>query len=154
MRVILLVVISVWLPPVSAQDIPFAFESPEQEARYQALATELRCLVCQNQSLAESNAALAQDLRQIVYNMLQEGRSDAEIIDFLVARYGDFVLYRPPVKATTIVLWCAPFVLLIAALFIAVRIARKRARLEAVELPAADLERARAMLSRNENSTS
>lgn len=155
MRIVpLLVVMSLWLPLVAAQDVPFAFESAEQQARFQNLAAELRCLVCQNQSLADSNADLAQDLRQIVYDMLQEGHSDAEIIDFLVARYGDFVLYRPPVKATTVVLWCAPFVLLIAALLIAVRIARRRSAAQSIELDAADRERAKALLSRNEKSAS
>ncbi|GAB6068485.1 cytochrome c-type biogenesis protein CcmH [Methylothermus subterraneus] len=85
------------------------FPNPELEARYLRLIEELRCLVCQNQSLADSNADLAEDLRGEVYNLLLAGKSDREIIDFLVDRYGDFVLYRPPLKPATFFLWFGPF---------------------------------------------
>jgi cytochrome c-type biogenesis protein CcmH len=104
----------------------FEFDSPEQEARFKALSGELRCLVCQNQSIADSNADLAQDLRREVYEMIKAGRGDAEIVDFLVARYGDFVLYRPPVKATTVALWVGPFVLIAIGLFFLLRFIRAR----------------------------
>jgi cytochrome c-type biogenesis protein CcmH len=97
--------------------------APPDEARYQALIDELRCLVCQNQTIAESNAPLAADLRQQVRRQMDEGRTDREIIDYVTARYGDFVLYRPPFKARTWLLWVGPFALLLtvvalAALFI------------------------------------
>jgi len=82
------------------------------DARLQALEKELRCLVCQNQTLADSSAGLAEDLRREVRTLARSGKTDAEIKDFLVARYGDFVLYKPPVKATTWVLWFGPFALL------------------------------------------
>lgn len=82
--------------------------SADQEARFKTLTTELRCLVCQNQTIADSNAALAVDLRNEVQRMLAAGSSDAQIIEFMTARYGDFVLYRPPVKSTTLLLWAAP----------------------------------------------
>jgi cytochrome c-type biogenesis protein CcmH len=82
------------------------------EERLKHLAVELRCLVCQNQTLADSNAPLAEDLRREVREMITKNMSDQEIIDFLVSRYGDFVLYRPPLKATTTLLWVGPFVLL------------------------------------------
>lgn len=91
------------------------------EVRYHALIQELRCLVCQNQNLAESNAPLAQDLKQQVSEMLLAGKSDTEIKDYLIARYGDFVLYRPPFKPLTWLLWLGPFVLLGFGLFIAWR---------------------------------
>ena len=87
-------------------------DDPVVEARLKQLAVELRCLVCQNQTLADSNAPLAEDLRREVREMITKGMSDQEIIDFLVSRYGDFVLYRPPMKATTSLLWLGPFVLL------------------------------------------
>jgi cytochrome c-type biogenesis protein CcmH len=87
-------------------------EDPVVEARLKHLAVELRCLVCQNQTLADSNAPLAEDLRREVREMITKNMSDKEIIEFLVSRYGDFVLYRPPLKATTTLLWVGPFVLL------------------------------------------
>ncbi|MCB1866881.1 MAG: cytochrome c-type biogenesis protein CcmH [Chromatiales bacterium] len=89
------------------------FGSKADEERYKDLIAELRCMVCQNQSLADSDAPLAKDLRDEVYEMFSAGQSNVEITDFLVARYGDFVLYRPPVKSETIVLWAGPFVLLL-----------------------------------------
>lgn len=95
-----------------------ASADPVLEARVNKLSEELRCLVCQNQSLADSHAELAIDLKNQVREMLQKGMSDQQVLDFLVQRYGDFVLYRPPVKATTWLLWGGPFVLLIAALAI------------------------------------
>ncbi len=86
-----------------------SFPSPELEQRYDHLLEELRCLVCQNQSLAESEADLAEDLRDEIYRMILAGKSDEEIIRFLTERYGDFILYRPPLKATTLLLWLGPF---------------------------------------------
>jgi len=92
---------------------PLIFMNPEQEARYNELTLELRCLVCQNQNLADSDAPLAQDLRKEIYDMMQAGQSNEEIKMFLVDRYGDFVLYKPPVKGNTLALWLAPAVLLL-----------------------------------------
>jgi cytochrome c-type biogenesis protein CcmH len=96
-----------------AADTPLGFSDKARQAEFETLLEELRCLVCQNQSLADSHADLAQDLRQEVYRMLDEGRSRAEVLEFMVARYGDFVLYRPPVKNTTWLLWGAPLLLLV-----------------------------------------
>ena len=87
-----------------------------QDVRYHQLINELRCLVCQNQTIAESNAPLAVDLREQVKKQLAEGKSNTEITSYLTARYGDFVLYRPPFKANTLLLWAGPFVLLSGAL--------------------------------------
>ncbi|MDR2837616.1 MAG: cytochrome c-type biogenesis protein CcmH [Azonexus sp.] len=97
---------------------------PVAEKRLQALSKELRCLVCQNETIADSNAELAGDLRREIRSMIHEGRSDTEIVDFMVARYGDFVLYRPQVKGATLLLWGGPGVLLllgVSALFIYLR---------------------------------
>ncbi|MDT8321406.1 MAG: cytochrome c-type biogenesis protein [Xanthomonadales bacterium] len=91
---------------------PLVFDSAEQEERYKELTVELRCAVCQNQNLADSDAPLAQDLRQEIYKMMQAGKSDDQIKQFMVERYGDFVLYRPPVKGNTLALWLLPGILL------------------------------------------
>ncbi len=91
---------------------PLVFDNDEQEARYLELTRELRCLVCQNQNLADSDAPLAHDLRKEIYRMLQAGESNEQIKTFLVDRYGDFVLYRPPVKGNTLALWLLPAALL------------------------------------------
>jgi len=89
---------------------------PVAEKRLQALSRELRCLVCQNETIADSNAELAVDLRREIRGMIRDGRSDHEIIDFMVVRYGDFVLYRPPVKGLTLLLWGGPALLLLVSL--------------------------------------
>ena len=108
---------------------PFEFRSAEQETRFQELTLELRCAVCQNQNLADSDAPLAQDLRQEIYDMMQAGRTDDEIKVFMVDRYGDFVLYRPPMKGNTLALWLLPAALLgIGALAVFFTV-RKRNRL-------------------------
>ena len=106
---------------------PLPFRDRAEEERFQTLVEELRCLVCQNQNLMDSDAGLAGDLRREVFDLMRSGKSDAEIRDFLVQRYGDFVLYRPPVKGTTWLLWFGPAVLLAAAGFGVVRLARRRA---------------------------
>ena len=102
------------------------FDNPQQEQRYKKLIDELRCLVCQNQNLADSNAELAVDLRKQVYKMINEGQSDKEIMDFMVTRYGDFVLYRPPFKASTFFLWIGPFIIFIIGVFVLIRFIRQR----------------------------
>lgn len=101
---------------------------PAQQARYEALTHELRCLVCQNETIADSSAELADDLRRQVYAQVAAGKSDAEIKRYLTDRYGDFVLYRPPFKPLTWLLWAGPFAVLLIALLIAVRFARGRRR--------------------------
>ena len=99
----------------------FEFDSPETEKVFHKLSDELRCLVCQNQNIAESNADLAKDLRLEIYNMLQEGKTEEEIVDFMVQRYGDYVLYRPPFKPMTWLLWFAPIIIFILGLIFVVR---------------------------------
>ena len=106
---------------------PALAQDPALEKRVTGLAHELRCLVCQNQSLADSNAELAVDLRRQIREQLERGASERDVIGFMVQRYGDFVLYRPPLKASTLALWIGPFVLLLAgALLLWRRIARRR----------------------------
>ena len=96
------------------------------ERRVSHLSHELRCLVCQNQSLAESNAPLAQDLRNQIREQIAAGKSDQDVVDFMVQRYGDFVLYRPPFKASTLVLWVGPFLFLALGFFFLFRFLRRR----------------------------
>jgi cytochrome c-type biogenesis protein CcmH len=121
-------------------------EDPKVEARLAAIAEELRCLVCQNESLASSRADLAMDLKREVREQIRAGKSDAEIREFMVRRYGDFVLYRPPVKESTLLLWAGPFLLLAAAAAgAAIFVRRRRASAPAV-LSAEDEARAAALL--------
>jgi len=101
------------------------FANPQQEARYKKIIAELRCLVCQNQNLADSNADLAKDLRNKTHGMILAGQSDAQIIDFMVARYGDFVRYRPPFKPSTALLWISPALLLALGLSVLWRVTRR-----------------------------
>lgn len=104
--------------------VPLA-EDPVVEQRLIVIAEELRCLVCQNESLAGSRADLAMDLRREVRNLIKDGKTDAEIKDFLVSRYGDFILYRPPVKPTTWLLWFGPLVLLLGAIWLLISTIRR-----------------------------
>ncbi|MDX1481094.1 MAG: cytochrome c-type biogenesis protein [Woeseiaceae bacterium] len=121
--------------PALAIDTDRAFDDPEMQARYEALIDEVRCLVCQNQTIKDSNAFLAADLRREIRRLMEEGMSDAEIADFLVARYGEFVLYRPRMRGHTLMLWLAPGVFLAIGLIVVVRIVRKRARLPVDDEP-------------------
>jgi cytochrome c-type biogenesis protein CcmH len=108
---------------------PTELPNPELQARYRALTHELRCMQCQNQSIADSPVGLASDLRREVRDMLLAGKTDQEIRDFMVARYGDFILFRPRVAPRTIWLWAAPLVLLAIGAVVAVRVVRQRGRL-------------------------
>lgn len=128
-----------------AQAAPLA-EDPALEARVYAVAEELRCLVCQNETIAASQADLAVDLRKQIRQKLAAGQSERQILDFMTERYGDFVLYRPPLKATTVALWVGPFALLgIAAAVLVINIRRRRA--VSAALSADDTRRARDLLS-------
>ncbi|WP_045737869.1 cytochrome c-type biogenesis protein [Xanthomonas sp. MUS 060] len=111
--------------PVS-DPTPLAYRSAAEEARFHALTAELRCVQCQNQSLADSHAQIAMDLRREVLELMQQGRSDAQIKQFLVARYGEFVLYRPRLEARTWLLWFGPLALLGAGALLLVRLVRRR----------------------------
>jgi cytochrome c-type biogenesis protein CcmH len=109
-------------------DAPLQFRDAAEEARFHALASELRCVMCQNQSLADSNAQIARDLRGEILQLMRRGLSDAQIEQFLVARYGEFVLYRPRVEASTWLLWFGPALVLLAGGAVVVAIVRRRSR--------------------------
>ena len=110
----------------SAIDTGKAFDDPVMQARYEKIISEVRCLKCQNQTIKDSNAFLADDLRREIRRMLMEGKTDAEVFDFLVLRYGDFALYRPRASGKTLVLWIAPFILLLLGGVVLVRVLRDR----------------------------
>ena len=127
----------------------FDFSGNVEEQRYKDLLAEVRCLVCQNQSLIDSDAELAHDLRLEVYELMEQGRDDTEIRDFLVARYGDFVLYEPPIKPSTYLLWAGPFVLLALGIMMLIRTIRQRRQLQESQFSAEEQERLRQLLGTN-----
>jgi cytochrome c-type biogenesis protein CcmH len=148
-----LLVIILLIPSLAAAEEarPLA-DNPQVEARLKTLAVELRCLVCQNQTLADSHAPLAEDLRREVREMIAKDMSDKEITDFLVQRYGDFVLYRPPWKASTTLLWLGPFLLLIAgATGLVFALRRRQKKLADVTLSEEEHNRVAQLLSEGTN---
>jgi len=124
----------------NAKEAVPAADDPVLEARMQRIAVELRCLVCQNQTIADSHAGLADDLRRDIREQLQRGASDEQVVQYMTDRYGDFIRYRPPMKGSTAVLWVGPMVLLIGGLLVLVWVLRRRTRLapEQFEPDAAD----------------
>jgi len=127
--------------------LPFQLlaQDPALERRVTSIAHELRCLVCQNQTLADSGAPLAVDLRNQIRTQLAAGKSEREVLDFMVARYGDFVLYRPPLKGSTLALWLGPFAFLVVGFYFLIRFVRRRRRPEP-ELSEAERARAAKLL--------
>ena len=111
---------------VLAIDADKAFDDPVLQARYEKIIDEVRCLKCQNQTIKDSNAFLASDLRREIRRMLSEGKTDKEIFDFLVERYGEFALYRPRMSGKTLILWLAPGLLLLGGAFVLVTVLRRR----------------------------
>lgn len=124
----ILIVLACALLPLTtlAIDTGIAFDDPEMQARYEHLIAEVRCVTCQNQSIKDSNAFIAADLRREIKRLMSEGKTDAEVADFLVTRYGDFVLYRPRTTGKTLMLWIAPFALIIFGAIAIVRVVRHR----------------------------
>lgn len=147
LALLLLVLLSA---PIAAKEAAPAAADPVLEKRVMALAEELRCLVCQNQTLADSNAPLAEDLRNQVREKMRQGKTDTEVVEFLVERYGDFVLYRPPLKATTILLWFGPLLLLAAGFAVLLRRIRRRRPAEDVAITDEDRKRAAELLAGGE----
>ncbi|MBT8433415.1 MAG: cytochrome c-type biogenesis protein CcmH [Gammaproteobacteria bacterium] len=145
---LLLATLVFWLPPLQAVIETYEFESAQMEADYKKLIDELRCLVCQNQNLSASDADLARDLRRETYEMLQQGKSSQQVVEFMVARYGDFVLYRPQFKSNTYLLWLGPFLLLLLVLYLLVR--RLRAANKPVDVDAAAMAEAKQLLEEKE----
>jgi len=140
-----IILLSLFAAVAQAAIEAYEFDSPQMEADYNKLIYELRCLVCQNQNLAASDADLAKDLRQQTYEMLQQGKSREQIVEYMVNRYGDFVLYRPPVKSSTFLLWAGPFVLLVIVLIVVIIRVRKADKRDAPEQT--NLEQAKDLLS-------
>jgi len=142
LAILLFLLFLLLIPGAHAQTItdptPLTFQNSTEAHRFHALVSELRCVQCQNQSLADSNAQIAQDLRREVLGLMQQGRSDGEIKDFLVERYGEFVLYRPPFTAHTWLLWLAPMLLVLTGGLIVARIVHRRARALAADMPIPD----------------
>lgn len=117
-----------WAAVAAASTDVRSFDTPEHEARYRELTEELRCTVCQNQNIADSNAELAADLRDKTYRMVMEGKSKDEIKQYMVERYGNFVLYDPPFTIHTVLLWLGPFLFLVFGGWMLIRVLRRRAR--------------------------
>lgn len=124
----------------------YSFSSPEQEQRFTTLTEELRCPKCQNSNLAGSNAPIAKDLKDRIYQLMQQGKSDEEIKAYLVDRYGDFIVYKPPLRADTLLLWCGPFALMLAVV-LTVLLRTRRSDMEAPPISEAERERLRKLLS-------
>jgi cytochrome c-type biogenesis protein CcmH len=131
----------------------YDFSNPELELRYRQLSTELRCPKCQNQNIADSNAPIAQDLRKLLYQQLEQGASDEEILDYMVARYGEFVRYRPRFSGATVILWLAPALLLLIGLvvaFLTLRSRRSGTPSAAPQLSADEQQKLQALLDKTE----
>jgi cytochrome c-type biogenesis protein CcmH len=137
--------------PAAAKEAAPAAADPVLEKRLLTLAEDLRCLVCQNQTLADSNAPLAEDLRNEIREQMRKGSTDREIVDYLVARYGDFVRYRPPLKATTILLWFGPALLLAVGFAVLVRRVRRRRQPEDTGITDEERKRAVELLAGGES---
>lgn len=133
----------------AAQSAPPVATNPDLEKKVLELSNELRCLVCQNQTIADSNADLAVDLKNQVRKQLSEGRSKEEILKYMTERYGDFVLYKPPFNTATVILWVGPFLLMLLGLFFLIRqIKQRRQDLLTESFSPEDIERARELLDR------
>jgi cytochrome c-type biogenesis protein CcmH len=146
-RTAVFICVYLWLMPAWSGEAAPTEQDPVEQQRAVRLSEQLRCLVCQNQSIADSGAELAVDLRRQIREQISEGKSDGEIIDFMVQRYGDFVLYRPPVKATTMLLWFGPAVLLLIGIVVLARHLRARRGTEEQALSEAERQRAQALLA-------
>ena len=149
MRVFLLVIAALWAGSSSADIDAYPFDSLEQEQRFRTLVEEFRCPKCQNQNLADSNAPLAKDLRHIIYTQIKANASDEQIADFLQQRYGDFVLYRPPLKASTVLLWFGPGLALLAVLVAVFMWYRRRPQVPSAPLSEQEQARLWALLEQD-----
>jgi cytochrome c-type biogenesis protein CcmH len=127
----------------------YTFDAPEQAEDFRTLIEEMRCLVCQNESLAGSNAELAVDLRNEIYEMMKSGQSKDDIINFMVARYGDFVLYNPPLKPSTYPLWFGPLIIFIIGAVVLSRILRRKNITRETELSAEEEQRLNRLLNQS-----
>jgi cytochrome c-type biogenesis protein CcmH len=150
LRFLAFLLVAATAPWAFAKEAAPAAADPALEQRVMALSAELRCLVCQNQTIADSSAPLAEDLRNQVREKIRQGASDSEIVDYMVARYGDFVRYRPPFKLTTALLWFGPLLLLAAGFVVLVRRVLRRRAAQDPEMTAPERKRAQTLLAGNE----
>ena len=146
------VVLSFTLPVLAVQIEFHTFENEKREKLYLDLIAELRCVKCQNQNLAESNAELATDMREKTYEMITAGKSREDVVNYMTARYGDFVLYKPPFKSKTILLWVGPPLLLFLSLFMLLKIVRKQSKQVPKQLSDDERESVRSVLKSNSSS--
>lgn len=152
--ILLMLPSTVWAQETYKEAIPVA-EDPEIEKRMLALTEDLRCLVCQNESIADSRAEFSNDIRRIIRDQIKANKTDAEIIEFLVDRYGDFVLYNPPMKATTILLWFGPLIFFIfSSWFLFKYLKGRRLQVEEVNLTEADQKKVAALLDEKDEAAS
>lgn len=149
-RIASLCVLLFFVTTSPAEIAGFPFESETQEQRFRELSSELRCLVCQNQSLADSNAGLAQDLRSELYEQVLTGNSNNQIISFMTERYGDFILYKPRFATKTLLLWLAPLLLFIVGIFCLIRFSKFRNQGQQTQVSEEDLQKIRALLQAEE----
>lgn len=146
-KIILTLLVAAIMPATNAVKIEFrSFETPEQEKVYLQLIAELRCVKCQNQNLAESNAELAKDMRDKAYELISNGGSREDVVKYMTDRYGDFVLYRPPFKISTLLLWIGPPVFLLLSLLLLFRLIRNQKNEAVDELSDSDREAVRGLL--------
>ncbi len=148
MKIVITFLLFILASSLQAEDQRFPFSNPEQVEQFRKLTEELRCLVCQNQSLADSDAELANDLRKKVYELMDEGKTNDEIIEELVARYGEFVLYRPRLNAQTYLLWFAPIILVLLGIIAVVMMMRRRS--DSVDVKETELQNVRKLLEEEE----
>ncbi len=151
MKILVLSVLLCWMPLGWAAVDAKQFDNPQQEKVYNDLISELRCLVCQNQNIADSNAALAGDLRRQVYEMIQQGKSRQEIVDYMLDRYGDYVLYRPPFRVKTGLLWIGPFLFLAIGIVVVVLYTKRRKNQQITELSAEQQQKIRRLLEKGDD---
>jgi len=144
----ILLILCVWMISfqASARFEAHDFANQQMEDDYAVLVQELRCLVCQNQNLADSNAELAQDMRLLVYKKLTEGKSKSEIVDFMVQRYGDFVIYRPPIKLSTFLLWFGPLIFFIVAAIVVFKTLKRQQITQGVNIDEDKQKKAHSLL--------
>ena len=149
----LILIGQIFLVTAIAVQIEFhTFENKQQEQLYLDLIAELRCVKCQNQNLAESNAELARDMRDKAYEMVSQGKSRSDVVNYMTARYGDFVLYKPPFKSKTLLLWIGPPILLLFSLFLLLKIIRGQSTQKKETLSESDRDSVRAVLKSNSTS--
>lgn len=154
LKLIVFVLISITFPVIAIQIEFHSFENPQQERLYLDLTAELRCVKCQNQNLAESNAELARDMRDKTYTMVIEGKSREDIVNYMTARYGDFVLYNPPLKFKTLLLWAGPPILLLLSLFMILKYIRNQPKKVVEQLSETERESMRNILKSNSSNES